>query len=84
MFTRAPLKYDEIFSFESGIDLSDRAKGLYQLFSEYIQPIVTLASTKSGIFELDKNGQLHLLPAVKEALAKTGSVRTRPKSEPES
>jgi hypothetical protein len=71
VFTRTPAEYDEIFNLDSTIDVSDRIKLLYRLFSEYIQPIITLASTKSGILELDKKGQLHLLPAVMEALVKT-------------
>jgi hypothetical protein len=70
VFTRPPKEYNDIFNLESNIDVSDRIKGLHQLFNEYIQPIVALASTKGGIFELDKIGRLHILPAVKEALVK--------------
>jgi len=72
VFMRPPTTYDDVFNMETVIDLRDRVKGLHHLFSEYIQPIATLASTRGGIFELDTNGQLHLLPAVREELVKLG------------
>lgn len=68
VFTRAPTEYDEIFKMETGLDISDRANRLYQLFSEYIQPMITLASTRGGVLELGNSGRLYLLPAVRQAL----------------
>lgn len=70
VFTRSPTEYDEFFSLESSMELSDREGGLNRLFDEYIRPMVTSASTKSGIFELEAKGQIYLLPAVREALVK--------------
>jgi hypothetical protein len=70
VFTRSPIQYSDIFDLQSSIDISDRINRLAQLFSEYIQPIVTLGSTKAGIIELDKTGGLHVLPAVREEIVK--------------
>lgn len=68
VFTRTPPQYDEIFNVDSLDDVSDRVEALDQLFNEYVQPIAKLAATRSGIFELERKGQVYLLPAVKEAL----------------
>lgn len=71
VFSRPPTEYDDIFNMGSILDMNDRVRGLYRLFDEYIKPIVSLALTRKGLVELDGNGELCLLPAVRKDLSST-------------
>lgn len=70
IFLRTPKEYDNYLNFEIEISDNERINGLRKLFVEFINPFVEKALKKEKIFELEKEGKLLILPAVKEELEK--------------
>jgi hypothetical protein len=69
VFRRQPKNYSEVFNFDTAMDDAYRKKRLEDLFSEFIEPFVNKALSKSGIKELAEKQEIYLLPAVKKELA---------------
>lgn len=68
IFARQPQEYKSVFDFDEPMVDEKRKEKLEQLFSEFIMPFTNNALSISGIKELEKNGIITLLPAVKEEI----------------
>ncbi len=65
---RQPDNYSYLLNLEKVLPDMDRKKGLQDMFVNYIVPFCEKTSTKRGIIELNKKGELFLMPGVKEPL----------------
>ncbi len=70
IFLRTPKEYNNYFNFEIEIPHDERTEGLRRLFAEFINPFSEKALKKEKIFDLEKEGKILILPAVKEELEK--------------
>lgn len=68
IFTRQPNEFRDILDFETPMDDEKRKKKLEMLFIEFIVPLTSKALSRAGIKELEVQGKIFLLPAVKEEL----------------
>jgi len=68
IFRRQPLEFKSFFDLDISIDDENRKEGLTQLFGEFVMPFTKAALSKLGIKKLAENGEITLLPAVKEEL----------------
>ncbi|HWZ03837.1 MAG TPA: DUF4304 domain-containing protein [Mucilaginibacter sp.] len=68
IFRGEPPQYKDVFDFDTLIDDDRRKQRLEELFSEFMNPFIDKALSKSGIKELADKDQIFLLPAVKEEL----------------
>lgn len=69
IFTRQPNNYKDLLDFDISMSNVQREDKLKCLFSEFIVPFTNKALTRIGIKELAQQGEIILLPAVKEELA---------------
>jgi hypothetical protein len=69
VFTRQPDNYKDVFDFDKLMNDSNRKDRLEELFSEFIKPFTDKALSRKGLIELETQGEIFLLPAVKEELA---------------
>jgi hypothetical protein len=68
IFLRQPNEYSNLLDLDLPLEDDERAEGLRQLFREYIIPLSNETTTRNGIIELHKKGDLFILPAVREQL----------------
>ena len=68
VFRRAPKDYDEIFDLSSNLPDKARIELLKTFVNDFLSRFVQQASTVKGITLLAEQGDVFLLPAVKEAL----------------
>ncbi len=68
IFTRAPHNYKDTFDFDKIMDDDLRKERLSSLFKEFIVPYTEKTLTVEGIKQLAKQGDIFLLPAIKEEL----------------
>ena len=68
VFRRAPKDYDEIFDLSSNLPDNIRIEHLKRFVDDFLSGFVQQASTVKGITLLAEQGDVFLLPAVKEAL----------------
>ncbi|WP_419698992.1 DUF4304 domain-containing protein [Mucilaginibacter sp. NFX135] len=68
IFLRQPNKFRNIFDLDTSMEIDQLIEKLSELFNEFIMPFTEKALTIKGIKELYKNGELFLLPAVKQQL----------------
>ena len=68
IFIRQPNEYNNVFNLEILMDDKKRKKELECLFQKFIVPLVHQALSRVGLKELDKQGKIFILPAVKERL----------------
>lgn len=59
----------EILDFTNSMNDDERKEHLIDLFEKYIVPFTNKTLSKSSIKELEKNGQIILLPAIKQQLS---------------
>ena len=78
IFTRQPKELRDVLIFDD-VQMTDegRISNTNKLFDEFIVPFAQKAMSISGIYELDKQGKISLLPAVKEELDKLTLIGTR-------
>ncbi len=75
VFRRAPKDYDQIFDLGSDLPDNERIEYLKKFIDEFLSGFVQQASTVKGITLLAEQGDVFLLPAVKEALSlKNGKI----------
>lgn len=65
-----PKEYMDVLDFDIPMNDHLREKRLEMLFNNYIVPFTNKALTRLGIKELEEEGKILLLPAVKEELKK--------------
>ncbi len=70
IFRRIPKEYDKYLNCEIDLSHEERINGLENLFKKFINPFSQKALEKGGILILAENGDVSLLPAVKEELEK--------------
>lgn len=68
VFRRIPNIYDDLLNLENFMNDDERRNGIERLFNDFLNSFVNKALTKKGIKELEIEGKLFLLPAVKEEL----------------
>ena len=68
IFLRQPKYYNDLFDLETPIEEDKRLQKLEELFREFIKPFTTKALSRQGIRELEAQGKISLLPAVKAEL----------------
>lgn len=73
IFRRSPKEYDQYLDFDIELADDSRISSIKKLFQEFINPFVENALKIEGIFELEKSGEVFLLPAVKGELTKLKS-----------
>ena len=69
VFTRQPDNFKDLFDFDKLMEDSKRKTRLEELFSEFIQPFTDMALSRQGLLELEAQGKIFLLPAIKKELA---------------
>jgi Domain of unknown function (DUF4304) len=69
IFRRHPQEYKNVFDFDVSMVSDERKKKLMQLFSGFIKPFTEKALSRQGLKELEAQGEISLLPAVKKELA---------------
>lgn len=75
VFRRAPKDYDEIFDLSSNLPDNIRIELLKRFVDDFLSGFVQQASTVKGITLLAEQGDVFLLPVVKEALSlKNGEI----------
>ena len=75
VFRRAPKDYDEIFNLSSNLPDNVRIELLKTFVNEFLSGFVQQTSTVKGIVLLAEQGDVFLLPAVKNALSlKNGEI----------
>lgn len=62
--------YREVLNFDNPLDDDFRVKKLEELFLNHIIPFTSKTLSKDGILELERQGKIFLLPAIKEELVK--------------
>ena len=70
VFRRAPKDYDQIFDLGSGLPDDERIEYLKKFIDEFLSGFIQQASTVKGITLLAEQGDVFLLPAVKNELEK--------------
>ena len=68
IFLRHPDIYSNLLDLDSSLEDNERKEGLIHMFKNFIVPFSNKTSTKEGIKELHKKGDIHILPAVQEEL----------------
>lgn len=68
IFFRVPDKYSCFLDLEAPLDDQERKLGLKEMFNNFIAPFSDKASTREGIKALYNEGEIFILPAVKEEL----------------
>lgn len=68
VFRRSPKDYDQFFDMGSDLSDNERIERLKAFVDEFLSGFVQQVSTVKGIMLLAEQGELFLLPAVKEAL----------------
>ncbi|MCW3111005.1 MAG: hypothetical protein JWQ09_5511 [Segetibacter sp.] len=67
---RQPPQYAAVFDLEQSMDDAERILKLEEFFIDFLVPFTNKALTKSGIYDLIKNGQLGINKPTKEELRK--------------
>jgi len=68
IFLREPDKYSNLFNLESALDRHARIEGLNKMFEEFLIIFSKKTSSKQEIRRFHVEGNLFILPAVKEEL----------------
>ncbi|MDX2278013.1 MAG: DUF4304 domain-containing protein [Saprospiraceae bacterium] len=62
-------EYKNVFDFDEPMEDNLRKKRLLELFENHIVPFTDKTSSRSGIRALSENGEIILLPSIKEGLS---------------
>jgi hypothetical protein len=68
IFIRQPNNYKDVFDFDTSMEDDKRKQILEKLFNEFIKPFTYKALSRQGLKELEVQGKIFLLPAVKGEL----------------
>ena len=68
IFNREPSVFNIFFDLENSLTEEERCLGIDRLFTEFLNPFSINVTTVKGIVKLAKENQIHLLPAVKQAI----------------
>jgi hypothetical protein len=67
VFRREPKDLSQFLDFAAAIDDDQRSKGLQSLFS-FLSSFATRARTRTGLFDLEKDGLVFILPPIRSEL----------------
>jgi hypothetical protein len=70
VFIGEPREFSTALDLETLMDIKEREQKLQSLFKDFLVPFSKKALTKQGINELAEQGEIDLLPAVKEELGR--------------
>ena len=68
IFRGEPPEFKDLFNFDISMDDNNRKQRTEELFREFIMPFVDVALFRQGLEDLETQGKIYLLPAVKQEL----------------
>jgi len=68
VFIRPSEEYRDLFDLDSPLEEAERRSMMKSIFNEIILPFAEKVCSKDGLKELEKEGRIYLLPAVKKRL----------------